>query len=475
VTAYVDANGEVHDPDYRDFPVTSSASSSPTRAAYHHLHNNNHNQHRSMSSSSSPSNAQHQKRRRPQFDWEVELDESALDDEYAVASPSPKAGGGSSSSSYGAEDYYSHVSSVKHYQPRYVSTNTASWTSAPAPSGSGYTYAQYAEQAKQGAGYRPRDNSISTTATSHPSLTSTMYSPTGTASTLPTSYEDDEASPIGLVDAKKEEEKKEKEKVKARKLAKRNSEKERAMKAAEKERLRLAEEARLLAEKEKEAQRLREEEEEEEEMQNALQRRRRSTGSYDLEKRAVISHMSSSSHHGVSSAHVYVPARSSFSRTRGSRRTRIIDALEMEDALRHDMENERARREEEEEEQMEKAKRRKSTDGRRVSGEYARGAVFEEEDEEVRDDGEVEETGVDESSHLRRRSLSIHLPRCPSARSKHNPKSLHEKTAAEVGDEYVPTCTQSLRRQWQALALSVRFGVFRAQRRVMRRVASVVN
>ena len=36
--------------------------------------------------------------------------------------------------------------------------------------------------------------------------------------------------------------------------------------------------------------------------------------------------------------------------------------------------------------------------------------------------------------------------------------------------EYVPTCTQSLRRQWQALALRFRFSMFRAQRKVMRRV-----
>ena len=36
--------------------------------------------------------------------------------------------------------------------------------------------------------------------------------------------------------------------------------------------------------------------------------------------------------------------------------------------------------------------------------------------------------------------------------------------------EYVPTCSQSLRRQWQAFSLRFRFGVFRAQRNVMRRV-----
>lgn len=36
--------------------------------------------------------------------------------------------------------------------------------------------------------------------------------------------------------------------------------------------------------------------------------------------------------------------------------------------------------------------------------------------------------------------------------------------------EYVPTCSQSLRRQWQAYSLRFRFGVFRAQRNFMRRV-----
>jgi hypothetical protein len=36
--------------------------------------------------------------------------------------------------------------------------------------------------------------------------------------------------------------------------------------------------------------------------------------------------------------------------------------------------------------------------------------------------------------------------------------------------EDVPTCSQSLRRQWQAFSLRFRFGVFRAQRNVMRRV-----
>ncbi|CAA7271093.1 unnamed protein product [Cyclocybe aegerita] len=42
------------------------------------------------------------------------------------------------------------------------------------------------------------------------------------------------------------------------------------------------------------------------------------------------------------------------------------------------------------------------------------------------------------------------------------------------GETGVPTCGESIRRQWQALALRFRFGVFRAQRRVRRRVHSLL-
>ncbi|KAG5651292.1 hypothetical protein H0H81_009191 [Sphagnurus paluster] len=38
-------------------------------------------------------------------------------------------------------------------------------------------------------------------------------------------------------------------------------------------------------------------------------------------------------------------------------------------------------------------------------------------------------------------------------------------------DEWTPTCTHALRRQWHALAMRVRFGVFRAQKRVRQRLA----
>ena len=40
--------------------------------------------------------------------------------------------------------------------------------------------------------------------------------------------------------------------------------------------------------------------------------------------------------------------------------------------------------------------------------------------------------------------------------------------------EYVPSCGQAMRRQWHALALRFRFGVFRAQRRMQRRVSSLL-
>jgi hypothetical protein len=40
------------------------------------------------------------------------------------------------------------------------------------------------------------------------------------------------------------------------------------------------------------------------------------------------------------------------------------------------------------------------------------------------------------------------------------------------GDTWTPTCTQALRREWQAVSLRIRFGVFRAQRKMKNRIAS---
>ena len=51
-----------------------------------------------------------------------------------------------------------------------------------------------------------------------------------------------------------------------------------------------------------------------------------------------------------------------------------------------------------------------------------------------------------------------------------HPSSLTSRKSTIREAEYVPTCSQSLRRQWQAFSLRLRFGVFRAQRNFMRRV-----
>lgn len=41
------------------------------------------------------------------------------------------------------------------------------------------------------------------------------------------------------------------------------------------------------------------------------------------------------------------------------------------------------------------------------------------------------------------------------------------------GERWTPTCTQALRREWQAVSLRIRFSVFRAQRKVKKRIASL--
>ncbi|KAF6763621.1 hypothetical protein DFP72DRAFT_479544 [Ephemerocybe angulata] len=48
-----------------------------------------------------------------------------------------------------------------------------------------------------------------------------------------------------------------------------------------------------------------------------------------------------------------------------------------------------------------------------------------------------------------------------------------EERVVETGDD-VPTCNEVLRRRWQALSLSIRFGMFRAERRIKRRVQSLI-
>ncbi|KAF8912231.1 hypothetical protein CPB84DRAFT_764461 [Gymnopilus junonius] len=134
VTAYVDPHGDLHDPDYRHFPVY---------APHQHA-----NQQSPKRRGNSP--------RRPHFDWEVELDEHALDDEY---------------------EEEGSFSKHNFTAPRYPTTpsSSRSWSSSG-----------------QSQAMRPRESSFSTTLSMPMSKYSpAYYSPTGTASTLPTSYEDD--------------------------------------------------------------------------------------------------------------------------------------------------------------------------------------------------------------------------------------------------------------------------------------------
>jgi hypothetical protein len=46
--------------------------------------------------------------------------------------------------------------------------------------------------------------------------------------------------------------------------------------------------------------------------------------------------------------------------------------------------------------------------------------------------------------------------------------------ATQQQNEWTPTCTQNLKRQWQALSLRFRFSMFRAQRRIKRRVQNLI-
>ena len=50
----------------------------------------------------------------------------------------------------------------------------------------------------------------------------------------------------------------------------------------------------------------------------------------------------------------------------------------------------------------------------------------------------------------------------------------HSESEKHDPQEWTPTCTQNLRRQWQALSLRFRFSIFRAQRRVKRRIQGLI-
>ncbi|KAG6864880.1 hypothetical protein C0991_006606 [Blastosporella zonata] len=63
-----------------------------------------------------------------------------------------------------------------------------------------------------------------------------------------------------------------------------------------------------------------------------------------------------------------------------------------------------------------------------------------------------------------------------SASPQHNNSRSASPTPAHTyadHEQWTPTCAQALRRQWQAVSLSIRFGVFRAQRKVRSRLAGL--
>lgn len=285
VSAYVDNAGDMHDPDYRHFPLMQ----------HHSQHAHNMHAHGVRRGTTSP---------RPHFDWELVLDESALDDEYpSTPPPAPRRVGPPSP-----------VSPVSAYP---------------------YTASQVASISTAALQTRARDSSFSTA--------TTYYSPTGTASTLPTSSE---SSP-------------------AREQIEKDDE-ESPFEDAEENSFR----ARLAAEMEKERA-----------LQRAAEEKEGGCKGY------------------------------------GERRRRRRMSREAEKEREKEREREKKTADEEEEEERQEV-------------------VAPHNDEE------------DEDGRMLRR--------------------------AQSALEYVPTCTQSLRRQWQVLALRFRFGVFRARRRMARRVQSLL-
>ncbi|KAH7889337.1 hypothetical protein F5I97DRAFT_1827203 [Phlebopus sp. FC_14] len=73
--------------------------------------------------------------------------------------------------------------------------------------------------------------------------------------------------------------------------------------------------------------------------------------------------------------------------------------------------------------------------------------------------------------YLRPRSKSPEK-RNPIQNEKPDASPAEDDQQVVSGDsEWTPTCTQSLRRQWQAIALSFRFTLFRTKRRIQRRMS----
>ncbi|KAH0826972.1 hypothetical protein J3R83DRAFT_4631 [Lanmaoa asiatica] len=66
-------------------------------------------------------------------------------------------------------------------------------------------------------------------------------------------------------------------------------------------------------------------------------------------------------------------------------------------------------------------------------------------------------------------------PRSPTKRSKdqdekQSPSTTEGDHILQADSEWTPTCTQNLRRHWQAITLSLRFSLFRTKRRLKRRL-----
>lgn len=194
---YVDPSGEVHDPDYRHFPlVTTPLNNGSHKHGHHHIHNGSGHHHHTARRHSG--GARGRISPRPHFDWELAVDECALDDEYP-----PEEDQNVQNHRYGYGGYAGAMSSAS-------SRRSASSSNPTSPV----------------LIRRPRDSSFSTANTSP-----TWYpSPTVTDTTLPTSYE--------LEDSFEDENEKEavgkKEEKKRRRLSKGDKEKT-ASKASDEE------------------------------------------------------------------------------------------------------------------------------------------------------------------------------------------------------------------------------------------------
>ena len=170
---YVDPSGVVHDPDYRHFPLVTSPSNNGAHKHGHHHHTHNGNGHHHTHTARRHSGGTRGRTSpRPHFDWELAVDESALDDEYP-----PEEEEHIQNHRYGYGGYAGGMSSASSRR-----SGSSSNPNSPVII------------------RRPRDSSFSTANT-----TPTWYSPTVTDNTLPTSYELGDTS---------EEEEKEKEAVK---------------------------------------------------------------------------------------------------------------------------------------------------------------------------------------------------------------------------------------------------------------------